>query len=59
MFLLMVTCLCVSHINHRSKKVLRLEILHTQRPLFLNDSLVNKLLKQNLPHTLVHEQRLV
>ena len=53
MFLLMVTCLCVSHINHRSKKVLRLEILHTQRPLFLNDSLVNKLLTQNLPHKLV------
>ena len=49
----MVTCLCVSHINHRSKKVLRLEILHTHRPLFLNDSLVNKLLTQNLPHKLV------
>ena len=53
MFLLMVTCLCVSHINHRSKKVLRLEILHTHRPLFLNDSLVNKLLTQNLSHKLV------
>ena len=53
MFLLFVTCLCVSHINHGIDKVLKLEILHTQTPLFLNDSLVNKLLTQNLSHKLV------
>ena len=53
MFLLFVTCLCVSHINHGIDKVLKLEILHTQTPLFLNDSLVNKLLTQNMSHKLV------
>ena len=41
-------CLYVSHIRHNSKNNLNLQILYLEKPLILNDSVVNKLLTQNL-----------
>ena len=45
---LFVMCLYVSHIRHNSKNNLNLQILYLEKPLILNDSVVNKLLTQNL-----------
>ncbi|PWH10231.1 hypothetical protein DEJ39_07455 [Bacteroidetes bacterium SCGC AAA795-G10] len=45
---LFVMCLYVSHIRHNSKNDLNLQILYLEKPLILNDSVVNKLLTQNL-----------
>ena len=52
-FFLFLTCLYISHINHNSKNDLNLQILYTEKTIILNDSLVNKLLTQNLSGKLV------
>ena len=58
LFLLVTTllfgiCIYISHIKHNSKKNLNLKILYTEKPILLNDCLVNKLLTQNLLGELV------
>ena len=45
---LFVMCVYISHIRHNSKNDLNLQILYLEKPLILNDSMVNKLLTQNL-----------
>ena len=45
---LFVTCVYISHYRHNSKNDLNLQILYLEKPLILNDSMVNKLLTQNL-----------
>ena len=50
---LFVTCVYISHIRHNSKNDLNLQILYLEKPLILNDSIVNKLLTQNLPGKLL------
>ena len=51
--LLFITCVCISHIKHNYKNYLSLQILYTEKPMLLNDSIVNKLLTQNLSGELV------
>ena len=58
LFLLMITslfltCVYISHVRHNSKNDLNLQILYLEKPLILNDSIVNKLLTQNLPDKLL------
>ena len=53
LFLLMITflfltCVYISHVRYNSKNDLNLQILYLEKPLILNDSIVNKLLTQNL-----------
>tara|TARA_A100001011_G_scaffold308436_1_gene324065 strand:+ start:6143 stop:6790 length:648 start_codon:yes stop_codon:yes gene_type:complete len=43
----------MSHIKHNYKDYLSLQIIYTEKPMLLNDSIVNKLLKQNLSGELV------
>ena len=45
---LFVMCVYISHIRHNSKNDLNLQILYLEKPFILNDSVVNKLLTQNL-----------
>ena len=45
---LFVMCVYISNIRHNSKNDLNLQILYLEKPLILNDSVVNKLLTQNL-----------
>ena len=45
---LFVTCVYISHIRHNIKNDLNLQISFLEKPLILNDSIVNKLLTQNL-----------
>ena len=51
--LLFITCVYISHIKHNYKNYLSLQILYTEKPMLLNDSIVNKLLTQNLSGELV------
>ena len=51
--LLFITCVYMSHIKHNYKNYLSLQILYTEKPMLLNDSIVNKLLTQNLSGELV------
>ena len=58
LFLLMITflfltCVYISNVRHNSKNDLNLQILYLEKPLILNDSIVNKLLTQNLPDKLL------
>ena len=48
-----ISCVYISHIKHNSKNELVLQILYKEKPVHLNDSLVNKLLTQNLSGKLV------
>ena len=48
-----ISCVYISHIKHNSKNELVLQILYKEKPVLLNDSLVNKLLTQNLSGKLV------
>ena len=50
---LFLTCVYISHIRHNSKNDLNLQILYLEKPLILNDSIVNKLLTQNLSDKLL------
>ncbi len=51
--LLFIACVYMSHIKHNYKDYLSLQIIYTEKPMLLNDSIVNKLLKQNLSGELV------
>ncbi len=51
--LLFIACVYMSHIKHNYKDYLSLQIIYTEKPMLLNDSIVNKLLTQNLSGELV------